>query len=82
MTYEQRDGLEIANGAFDDPNAVPPTHQVNHSARLPFFDIIASLPTTDESEYAEHQAELINFQHPDTETEEWPPEFWFTDDHY
>ncbi|MEM1377572.1 MAG: GFA family protein [Pseudomonadota bacterium] len=82
LTYEHKDGIELAICAFDEPDRVAPTRQVNHSARRPWFDTIAQLPPDDEAAYAEHQANLKNFQHPDRDTEEWPPEFWFTADHF
>lgn len=81
LTYSHKGGVELAIGAFDEPEKVAPTHQVNHSARLAFFDTLAHLPPDDESAYADHQSKLRSFQHPDRDTEDWPPEFWFTDDH-
>lgn len=82
LTYAHDDGIELAICAFDEPERVKPTHQVNHSQRLAFFDRLADLPADDESAYADHQAALRSFQHPDRDTEEWPPEFWFAADHF
>ena len=74
LTYTDDDGVELAICAFDDPMAVAPNHQVNHSARLPFFDALPGLPPDDESQYAGYQASLKNRQHPDHDTDTWPPE--------
>ncbi|MEL6921951.1 MAG: GFA family protein [Pseudomonadota bacterium] len=82
LSYEHRDGIELAICAFDEPDKLAPTHQVNHSARRAWFDTLDQLPPDDEAAYAEHQDSLKNFQHPDRDTEDWPPEFWFTADHF
>ncbi|MCI5077367.1 GFA family protein [Oricola sp.] len=74
LTYTHDGGVELAICAFDDPMAVAPNHQVNHSARLAFFDGLPALPADDETAYAEYQAGLKNRQHPDHDTDRWPME--------
>jgi hypothetical protein len=77
LTFEY-EGLppELSVGAFDDPTVVAPSLQVNPADKLAFFDGICSLPVRADS--AEPQAEarkaaLVNYQHPDHDTAEWPP---------
>lgn len=77
LTY-QLDGepVELAVGAFDEPDRVAPAVQVNVAFRQPAFAGLSALPVrTDVS--AEWQAfmdNLVSFQHPDHDTEDWPPE--------
>lgn len=76
LTYETRFGLEVAIGALDDPNAAAPVIQVNLHDKLPFFDGLASLPVRapeEGSEWAAFTAEIVSHQHPDHDTEAWPP---------
>jgi hypothetical protein len=75
LTFETGGPIEIAVGAFDDPNAVQPIIQLNPSDKVTFFDGICTLPMRPDG--AEPQAEafkasVISFQHPDHDTEKWP----------
>ena len=77
LTFETGGPIEVAVGAFDDPNVVPPTIQVNPTDKVPFFDGLFALPTRKDG--AEPQAEafkasVVSFQHPDHDTTRWPPE--------
>src|SRR6218665_1163852 len=80
LTYEEIDRppeqqIEIAIGAFDDPTLAAPVIQVNPADKLPFFDTLAALPVR--TEYApgwlEFMAGLTSRQHPDHDTQTWPP---------
>ncbi len=76
LTYEIDGIVELAVGAFDDPSVVAPTIQVNPADKLSFFDGICALPTRPDG--AEPKAEafkasVVNYQHPDRDTAEWPP---------
>ncbi len=76
LTYEAPDGVALAIGAFDDPAGIAPTVQWGTEAKLPYVDGIASLPgedTTADIADAPFLASLVSRQHPDHDTEEWPP---------
>lgn len=66
--------VELASGSFDDPEALPPTVQFNQSSRLGFFDRLPDLASQPNPQ-AEHDAnaKVIGYQHPDHDTETWPP---------
>ena len=75
LTFEPGGSIEIAVGAFDDPNVVRPTIQLNPSDKVIFFDGICTLPMRPDG--AEPQAEafkasVVSFQHPDHDTAKWP----------
>lgn len=85
LTYEEVDRppeqqVEIAIGAFDDPTVAAPAIQVNLADKLPFFDSLAALPVR--TEYAPgwlaFMAELNSHQHPDHDTDTWPPKDGFS----
>jgi len=76
MTYEYDGGLEVAVGALDDPSVAAPTLQVNPADKQPFFDGLCSLPTRPdgaEPKMEAFKARVVNYQHPDHDTAEWPP---------
>jgi hypothetical protein len=77
LTFEY-DGFppELAVGAFDDPVVVAPVIAVNPADKAVFFDGICTLPVR--ADGAEPKAEavkarVVNYQHPDHDTAEWPP---------
>jgi hypothetical protein len=77
LTYEAPDGISIAAGAFDDPSALPPVVQYGIEAKIGFVDHLHELPghTTDEdAEAVPFVLEIVSYQHPDHDTETWPPE--------
>ncbi len=70
-----RDVLSIALGTLDDPAAVPPIFQCGTEARMPWLDGLLALPSDaadDAAWYEEIAASGIN-QHPDRDTDTWPP---------
>jgi hypothetical protein len=77
LTFEpDNDAIEVAIGALDNPAVAPPTIQVNPTDKQPFCDGLCSLPTRpDGAEPKEEafKASLVNYQHPDHDTETWPP---------
>jgi hypothetical protein len=76
LTYEAPDGVALAIGAFDDPSGIPPTIQWGTEAKLPYVDEIPALPGEDtmaDIADAPFLADLVSYQHPDHDTEEWPP---------
>jgi hypothetical protein len=75
LTYEAPDGLALAIGAFDDPQAIVPKVQWGAEAKLPYVDWIAGLPqheTLEDPEAASFLKTLVSYQHPDHETDVWP----------
>ncbi len=75
LAYETKYGLELAIGAFDDPAKVAPVIQVNMTDKQPFFDTLTSLPIKDDpsDEWLDFVAGIHSNQHPDHDTETWPP---------
>lgn len=74
LAYETKFGLELAIGTFDEPEKVPPEIQVNLSDRVPYFAGLSTLPvreTTDE--WRDFMSGIHSNQHPDHDTESWPP---------
>ena len=76
LTYEYEGGVELAIGAFDDPAAAAPVLQVNPDDKLPFVDGIPGLPVRppgSEPRQEDWKDRVISHQHPDRDTEAWPP---------
>ncbi len=76
LAYETQYGLELAIGAFDDPNAIAPVIQVNLADKLSFVDSLNALPVRDgaDDEWLDFMAGIHSNQHPDHDTSEWPPQ--------
>jgi hypothetical protein len=77
LTFETADTVELAIGTLDDPRLAAPVIQVNPNDKLPFVDALSSLPTRSSAEKLPLDVRLpgfINRQHPDHDTETWPPE--------
>src|SRR5690606_28489127 len=76
LTYEYDGGVELAIGAFDDPAVAAPVIQVNPVDKLPFVDGIPGLPMRapgSEPRQEDWKHRVISHQHPDRDTEAWPP---------
>jgi hypothetical protein len=71
--FEDGSAAEIAVGALDDPSLAPPTKQINVASRVAFFDHLAEVPhhLNLEAEAA-FNATVVNYQHPDHDTDSWP----------
>jgi len=68
--------IELAIGAFDDPAVATPTVQVNPNDKLSFFGNLMSLPMRQPGEVPkadEFKLGIVSHQHPDHDTEHWPP---------
>jgi hypothetical protein len=77
LTFEGPDGVALAIGAFDHPEEVSPTIQWGIEAKLPYVDEIPVLrgeETQADMASVTYLADLVNYQHPDHDTETWPPE--------
>ena len=72
--------IELAIGAFDDPEVAPPTIQVNPHDKLSFVDGLMSLPIRQPGETPkadEFLLGIVSHQHPDHDTAAWPPKEGF-----
>eukprot|EP01035_Chromulina_nebulosa_P000823 gene823-biopygen701 len=74
LTYQHPGGVELAIGAFDHPERFEPQIQVNHHQRLPWIDHLFEKPAYSSPEMEEFFASIESYQHPDHDTEQWPPE--------
>jgi hypothetical protein len=77
LTYEAPDGMALAIGAFDHPEEIAPSIQWGIEAKLPYADRVPDLPgeaTMADVASAPFLATLVSYQHPDHDTENWPPE--------
>ena len=71
LTYEFKDGIEIAIGSLDNPEWAAPQIQVNPADRCSFFETLASLPVRGEQGLAADEAwnaGVVSNQHPDHDT--------------
>ena len=77
--YMQENGhtlYDVAIGTLDDPNAVSAfSGQVGVESKVAWFDTLHSLPqkSTDNDRTPEDLAKLVTRQHPDRDTDVWPP---------
>ena len=77
LTYESPGCVAIAIGAFDNPEELAPTVAWGAEDKLPYVDGLAALPghaTMDDTTDAPFLHDLVSYQHPDHDTENWPPE--------
>jgi hypothetical protein len=67
---------EIAIGTLDDPSSAAPDHVVGVESKLPWADALPGLParTTADDRTPEDLAKLTSRQHPDHDTDRWPPD--------
>jgi hypothetical protein len=68
--------IDIAIGAFDDPTPIRPVLQMATESALPWIAELATLPEKppeEEAAMAAHYASVVSNQHPDHDTEIWPP---------
>lgn len=77
LTYEYAGSrhMGLAIGAFDRACDVRPAEQLGSRDQLPYFAELADLPVhpEDEPRAAAHLASIVSHQHPDHDTEVWPP---------
>lgn len=77
LTYEAPDGVALTIGAFDDAEDIAPTVAWGIESKLPYVDDVPALPghdTMEDTQDAPFLHDLVSFQHPDHDTEIWPPE--------
>jgi len=76
LTYEAPDGIALAIGAFDEPETIAPVIQYGVEGKLSFTDHMAEIPartTEDDFQALEFLASIVSYQHPDHDTDTWPP---------
>ncbi|MFZ2101120.1 MAG: GFA family protein [Oricola sp.] len=76
LAYDWGGDMEVSIGSLDDPEAAPPTVQVNPHDKLSFVDGLHELPmvrTADMPQGAAFMAGIESHQHPDQDTDAWPP---------
>ncbi len=76
LAYDYGGDLEVSIGSLDDPELAPPVIQVNPADKLSFVDRLHELPVrmaSDHPAVAEFMTGIESFQHPDRDTETWPP---------
>ena len=77
LTYEwSQEVIELAIGAFDDPAPIRPVIQLATDAALPWVGELAELPPRPAEEReneARWRSDLVSYQHPDHDTQTWPP---------
>ena len=79
LTYEAPDGIALAIGAFDKPQDLAPKIQWGVEGKLGYVDHVHELPeqpTLDDAAAAPFLKDLVSYQHPDHDTETWPPLTW------
>jgi len=71
---EDSGSMELAGGAFDDPDVAPPTVQYVLKDKLALFDMLGDVPHQPhvEKETA-FNATVVGYQHPDHDTDDWQP---------
>lgn len=76
LTYEAPDGVALAIGAFDRPQDIAPMVQWGVESKLGYADHIHELPakhTLVDAGAAPFLADIVSYQHPDHDTDTWPP---------
>ncbi|MDI6026433.1 GFA family protein [Corticibacterium sp. UT-5YL-CI-8] len=77
LTYEAPDGMALTIGSFDEAESIAPTIQWGIEAKLPYVDGVPELPGEDtmaDVGATDFLAHLVSYQHPDHDTDQWPPE--------
>ncbi|MEO6012768.1 MAG: GFA family protein [Devosia sp.] len=68
--------VELSIGALDNPELAPPAIQNNPADKLSYFDTLMNLPVRqpgDNVKADEFLVGIVSHQHPDHDTEQWPP---------
>lgn len=77
LAYDAPDGLALSVLAFDDPDQVAPTIAYGTEAKRIWCDGIPALPerhTLEDADAVAFLQTLVSYQHPDHDTDAWPPE--------
>ncbi len=70
-----KDRVSVALGSLDHPELVPVAKRYGIESCIPGFETLATLPTEKTSDWVapERVSKLASRQHPDHDTETWPP---------
>jgi len=71
LTYEQGEWVSLSVGAFDHPETVKPSKQLDFEARIHSFDTLHQLRV---KVFENEGPAVVNHQHPDHDTKTWPEE--------
>ena len=77
LTFGVGTSVDVAVCALDDPSVAPPIVQLAPEFCVPWADSLPDLPERPESEAhkaAAYYASIVSYQHPDHDTDDWPPE--------
>jgi hypothetical protein len=79
LSYRKPGGaiIELMTGAFDRPERVAPTYEVGVESKLPWLASLSGMPgrTTIANVGPETAAAIVNYQHPDHDTDAgWMPQ--------
>ena len=74
-TVLEHDRISISIGSLDDPDRVLPASQFGVESRRPVFARLHELPdeATEDGTGPDLLARMASRQHPDHDTESWPP---------
>lgn len=75
--YPEDDEFGVMGGTLDEPSRAPPENQYGNESRVSWYAGLLDVPG-DSSTYADnpdmlHRISSTNHQHPDHDTEVWPP---------
>lgn len=76
LTWESEQWLDLTVAAFDEADKIEPVVQMAMSAQYPWLwrmDALAVRDQESDPEYASFLATVRSHQHPDHDTEVWPP---------
>jgi hypothetical protein len=73
--YVATDMIDVSLGSLDEPARIPPTIAYGLESKLPFIAGLDSLPgrTTATSIEPGQEDSVASWQHPDHDTDRWPP---------
>ena len=75
FAHDDCDYIDISLGSLDHPEQVKPETQICVDSRIPWLAELGAIEErrTEEVLVGERFADIQNFQHPDHDTETWPP---------
>ena len=70
--------IAVSIGSLDEPEKIPPENQYGIESRISWFESLPSLPgektTEEDNPDLARKIAATNHQHPDHDTDRWPPE--------
>ena len=73
--FTDAERINVSIGSLDAPERMRPQAQLGVESRLPWFDALATLPhaRTEDAMDDDRLAAIVSHQHPDHDTDAWPP---------